>query len=79
MLADKTAYLNAKKASLEKIQTAIRSMEKEFAEKTQLKEELTFKINQCRIQLERAIKLTSGLSSEQKRWSIEVDSLIDGT
>jgi len=36
---------------------------------------LTKNIHECEIKLERAKKLTSGLSDEKERWAIEVERL----
>ncbi|KAL4429885.1 hypothetical protein ABPG74_022908 [Tetrahymena malaccensis] len=78
ILDEKTKELNEKKAKLDKIQQQIKGLEDLYNSKVQLKEQLTNQMNDCQIKLERAIKLTSGLSGEQKRWNQEILNLKDG-
>ncbi len=39
------------------------------------KEELTMKMKDCEVQLERAKKLTDGLSDEKERWTNDIERL----
>jgi dynein heavy chain len=50
----KTAELKIAKASLEKVNSRIRELEKMFNEKIAEKDRLTKEINDCEIKLERA-------------------------
>jgi dynein heavy chain len=56
------AYLRKKKAELEEINSKIELLQKKFIESKKQQEELKNKIQECEIKLERAQKLTDGLS-----------------
>ena len=56
------AYLRKKKGQLEEINAKIELLQKKFAESKKQQEELKNKIQECQIKLERAQKLTDGLS-----------------
>jgi len=71
----KTRELNIAKESLEKVNARIRELERMFNEKIAEKEILTQKIKECEIKLERAQKLTEGLSDEKTRWARDIDIL----
>ena len=67
--------LQLKKKTLEGVITKIASLEKAFNDCILKKEELTKKILECEVKLDRAKKLTSGLSGEKDRWEQEVKRL----
>ena len=69
------AYLRKKKAELEEINAKIELLQKKFAESKKQQEELKNKIQECQIKLERAQKLTDGLSEEKVRWGNDIKSL----
>ena len=48
-----------------------------FDQKIKEKERLTNEIEMCKVKLERAKKLISGLSDEQTRWTKDVKKLQD--
>ena len=75
IVAEKTEELKVKKAELTKINDKIQELEDLFESKIAEKERLTKEINNCEIKLDRAQKLTEGLSDEKVRWGVEVDSL----
>ena len=62
LVAEKTLLLEEKKKILENVINKINSLEKSFNDCIEKKEELTKKILECQVKLERAKKLTSGLS-----------------
>lgn len=72
IVEEKTQVLAIKKAELERVNNKIRELEDMFAEKVRSKEELSKKIKDCQIKLERAQKLTEGLSDEKERWAKDV-------
>ncbi len=47
-----------------------------FNEKMRMKEKLTAEINECQLKLDRAHKLTDGLSEEKERWAQDIKKLI---
>lgn len=65
--------LKVKKEALDLINTKIRNLEDTLAEKSALKDDLTKKIKECEIKLDRAQKLTDGLKEEKERWSRDID------
>jgi dynein heavy chain, axonemal len=75
LVAEKTAMLQLKKKTLEGVITKIANLEKAFNDCILKKEELTKKILECEVKLDRAKKLTSGLSGEKQRWEQEVKRL----
>lgn len=72
---EKTEQLRIKKEELAKVNKKIRQLQAAFDEKIKLKEELTAKINECEIKLDRASKLTEGLSEEKTRWASDIKRL----
>jgi dynein heavy chain len=68
LVAEKTAMLQLKKKTLEGVIGKIAALEKSFNDCILKKEELTKKILECEVKLDRAKKLTSGLSGEKDRW-----------
>lgn len=54
----------------------IRTLEASFKACIDKKETLTKNLQEYEIKLERAKKLTSGLSDEKERWAIEVERLV---
>ena len=75
VVAEKTEELKLKKDALDKVNSKIQHLENQFNEKIQEKEALTSKINECQLKLDRAQKLTEGLSDEKVRWSSDIESL----
>lgn len=47
----------------------LNQLEADYEKAKKEKEELEFKVNKCKIQLERADKLISGLSGEKTSWT----------
>ena len=72
MVAEKTAMLNDKKKILANVIEKIDNLESSYKECIEKKEKLTKNIAECEIKLDRAKKLTSGLSDEKERWTIEI-------
>ena len=72
ILHEKTKFLNEKKAQLEASTLRLKQLKAATKEKMDLKEELSRKINECIIKLERASKLTTLLKDEKSRWSDEI-------
>ena len=62
VLDEKTALLNEKLAALDAVNKKIQELEAMFEQKMQEKERLTNEIELCKVKLERAKKLISGLS-----------------
>ena len=62
VLDEKTAFLNEKIAALDAVNKKIQELEAMFEQKMQEKERLTNEIELCKVKLERAKKLISGLS-----------------
>lgn len=71
----KTKELRVKKEALAKINATIQQLEEMFAAKMKQKEDLTRKIEECETKLERAKKLTDGLSEEAIRWAEDIKAL----
>lgn len=67
--------LEQKKKILKGVIDKINTLQKSYNDCITKKEELTKKISECEIKLDRAKKLTSGLSGEKDRWEIEVARL----
>ena len=65
LVAEKNKMLADKKRSLAEVIDKIRGLEASFKECVDKKETLTKNIHECEIKLERAKKLTSGLSDEK--------------
>ncbi|KAL4427402.1 hypothetical protein ABPG74_009674 [Tetrahymena malaccensis] len=72
---EKMGQLRIKKEELAKINAKIQHLEEMFSQKMKQKEELTRKIEECEIKLERAKKLTDGLSEESVRWAQDIQAL----
>lgn len=77
ILAEKTAFLKEKMDALDAVNKKIRELEDMFDQKIKEKERLTKEINVCKVKLDRAQKLISGLSDEQVRWSKDVKKFIE--
>jgi len=75
LLKEKTAELEVKREELRRINEAIRKLEEDYAQNIKDKEALTNRKKECEVKLDRANKLTTGLSDENKRWSEEVAQL----
>ena len=75
IVEEKTAELRVKKDALERINNRIRELEELFEQKLIEKEELQKKMKECEIKLERAQKLTEGLSEEKERWGRDIERL----
>lgn len=76
VLDEKTALLNEKLAALDAVNKKIQELEAMFEQKMQEKERLTNEIELCKVKLERAKKLISGLSDEQVRWTKDVKKMV---
>lgn len=76
LVAEKTAMLNEKKKILKGVIDKINTLEGTFNECINKKEELSKKILECQVKLDRAKKLTTGLSDEKERWTLEVERLM---
>lgn len=61
--------------ALDAVNRQIKTLEDTFEQKINEKERLTNEITLCKVKLERAKKLISGLSDEQVRWSHDVKRL----
>jgi dynein heavy chain, axonemal len=75
IVEEKTAELRLKKEALDEINGKIAELEQMFADKVAQKEKLTFDIMQCEIKLDRAQKLTEGLSDEKENWTKDIQML----
>ncbi|KAL4464296.1 hypothetical protein ABPG72_011341 [Tetrahymena utriculariae] len=75
IVSEKMAELKIKKDALEEIQNKIKKLEEQFNETVAKKEKLTNDISECQLKLDRAQKLTSGLSDEKVRWSKDIEIL----
>ena len=76
VLDEKTALLNEKLAALDAVNKKIQELEAMVEQKMQEKERLTNEIELCKVKLERAKKLISGLSDEQVRWTKDVKKMV---
>lgn len=72
IVEEKTAELRVKKEELERVNEKIRELEEMYNQKIIEKEELQNKMKECEIKLERAQKLTEGLSEEKERWGRDI-------
>ena len=75
LVKEKTLLLKEKKKILEDVITKINNLEKTYNDCIESKEKLTTDIKQCEVKLDRAKKLTSGLSDEKERWTLEIERL----
>lgn len=62
--------------ALDAVNKKIKQLEDMFDQKMKEKEKLTNEIELCKVKLDRAKKLISGLSDEQVRWSKDVKKMI---
>lgn len=67
--------MRKKKDELTAINNKIDMLTKKYNESMKEQEELRNKIQECEIKLERAQKLTEGLSDEKTRWAIDIKNL----
>jgi dynein heavy chain len=67
--------LRKKKIELDAINAKIDLLTKKYAESMKQQEELKNKITECEVKLERAQKLTEGLSEEKIRWANDIKML----
>lgn len=67
--------LKIKKDALDQVNQKIQDLTDLFNEKVRFKEELQQKMEECEVKLDRAHKLTSGLSDEKERWTIDIQKL----
>lgn len=67
--------LAEKKAMLAQVEANIKKLEEEFGLMVAQKEKLEKDMEMCKVKLERALKLTSGLSDEKVRWSSDIQSM----
>lgn len=70
LVQEKTKLLREKKKILEGVIQKIENLERIYNNCIESKEKLTNDINQCEVKLDRAQKLTSGLSDEKERWTV---------
>lgn len=68
--------MNEKKAALDAVNKKIQALEEMFDQKMKEKERLTNEIELCKVKLERAKKLITGLSDEQVRWTKDVKKML---
>lgn len=61
-MAEKTAFLKEKMDALDSVNKKIKQLEEMFDQKMKEKEKLTNEIAMCKVKLDRAQKLISGLS-----------------
>lgn len=61
--------LREKKMILDGVIEKIKNLQLKYTESITSKQKLTNDIKQCQIKLDRAKKLTSGLSDEKERWT----------
>jgi len=66
------ALLAEKKAMLAAVEANIKKLEDEFNAMIAQKEKLEKDMEMCKVKLERALKLTTGLSDEKVRWSSDI-------
>ena len=74
-LEEKQALLRKKKDELTAINNKIDMLTKKYNDSMKEQEDLRNKIQECEIKLERAQKLTEGLSEEKTRWAIDIKNL----
>eukprot|EP00762_Andalucia_godoyi_P006421 ANDGO_02891.mRNA.1 Dynein-1-beta heavy chain len=74
-LAERTSALKAAKQRLEDVETRIAELEIAYEEALANKDELQAKVVDCATKLDRAGRLTSGLSGEKIRWGVTLTSL----
>lgn len=74
-LAQATSITAKKVAELNEITQQLDQLQQRFVQKENEREELGRKINESRLKLERASKLTSLLADEKKRWAEEIINL----
>ncbi len=72
---EKMALLKRKKEELDTINRKLQLLNDEYLAKVAYKEKLQADIELCQIKLERAKKLTGGLSGEKGRWGMEIEKL----
>lgn len=75
IVEEKTAELKIKKAALEIINRKIQQLQASFKAKQAEQEQLAKKIRECEVKLDRAQKLTEGLSDEKERWTKDIVTL----
>ena len=76
ILEEKTLELKKKNEELERISRKINDLENEYTKNVTMKENLENDIADCEVKLERAQKLTLGLSDEKLRWGNEIEMLL---
>ena len=67
--------LSAKQAELRKVMADLEALQRAFEEKRENKVRLEHKVQTCKVQLERAKKLISGLGGEKARWTQRAQEL----
>lgn len=67
-LKEAEAILAEKKKALQEVMELLAQLESDYNKARREKEELEFKVNKVKVQLERAEKLTKGLSNEKDSW-----------
>lgn len=72
---EKQAFLRKKKAELEEINQKIDMLTKKYQDSMKEQAMLKQKITECEVKLERAQKLTEGLSEEKVRWASDIKML----
>lgn len=61
---------------MDAVNKKIQALEEMFDQKMKEKERLTNEIELCKVKLERAKKLITGLSDEQVRWTKDVKKML---
>lgn len=74
-LAETMVSLNEKRAQLKSVVDRLDNLQRTLSELAAKKKLLTEQVETCKVQLERAQKLISGLGGEKQRWSVTFESL----
>lgn len=75
MLAEVRARLDEKRKKLAEVRAMMQELQDQYEEKLETERQLTQKIQDCEVKLERASKIIGGLAGEKVRWSETVTKL----
>ena len=75
MLAEVRARLDEKRKKLAEVRAMMQELQDQYEEKLETERQLTQKIQDCELKLERASKIIDGLAGEKVRWSETVTRL----
>mmetsp|Transcript_3710 Transcript_3710/g.4951 ORF Transcript_3710/g.4951 Transcript_3710/m.4951 type:complete len:288 (+) Transcript_3710:1626-2489(+) len=75
MLAEVRARLDEKRKKLAEVRAMMQELQDAYEEKLETERQLTQKIQDCEVKLERASKIIGGLAGEKIRWSETVERL----